>query len=732
MIVVIVAAPLLVLAMGLLIWSAALSRYTVDRALREATRMLAIAVEQEIATSAAALYALAATPQVDCEPTPGFYQQARAVAAQRGGWILLADAQGEQRMNTSRPLGAALPRVPGILLGPEAASEQRPFVSDVVISPLFGQPVLYIAAPLARAGGPPCWLSIGFGPERFAALARPPGGRSSWSGVLTDARQLLVIPSSGEEAPPGSPAPEWYAAATQEKERGFLNGQWFDQGKVRMAFQRVNSGRWTVAVAAPREEFYSAWVAPVVVGALGSLFVVCTAVAIAAGYARRMTREVNRLVAQAARLGEGPPPAAQGGASVVELATLQKVLARADAEIRERRSEQERSLASEALRAAAESASRSKDVFLATLSHELRGPLTAVIGWLDVARDSLEDRTTLRRALDTALRNAKQQARIIEDLLDMSRIVSGKFSVDRHAMDLGRLAREVIEAWRFSAAEKAVELRYAGQPAALVRGDRQRLNQALGNLIDNAIKFNRPGGWVEVRLERRGANFLLVVTDNGAGIPREALPHIFERFWQAQGGTRGYGGLGLGLPLVQHIVELHEGRVWAESGGPGHGARFTVELPALAPSQAAAIPAEHAPTAGRDSRLAGLAVLAVDDDDDTLGWLQLALARHGAVIWSASSAEEGLALFQRVKPDLLISDLTLPGRDGYALIRALRARAGAALGALALSGQASQGARERALAEGYDAFLAKPCDTEALLAALAEIADKRFRPLQTQ
>ena len=591
--------------------------------------------------------------------------------------------------------------------------------------------MLFITVPLTRAGAPLCWLSMGFGPERFGALVRPPGVRSSWSGILTDGRHT-VIAASIDKGEPASRAPEWYVAATAGRERGLVNGDWPDQGPVRMAYQRVNAGRWTVAVAAPRAQFYSAWAAPVAVGAIGSLLVIFAAVSVAAGYARRMKREVDSLVVQAARVGEDPPRAAPGQVSVAELAALQKVLARADEDIRQRRMEHEMRMASEALRAAAESASRSKDLFLATLSHELRGPLTAVIGWLDVARQSPEDRAMLRRALDTALRNAQQQARIIDDLLEMSRIVSGKFSVQRHPMDLGRLAQDVIEGARPAADEKALELRCTLEQQALVRGDRQRLHQALANLIGNAIKFTRPGGWVEVALERRGAQLRLAVADSGVGIARDALPHIFERFWQAEAGSRGHGGLGLGLSLVRHIVELHDGRIWAESEGPGQGARFTVELPVLA-EPGASIPADDGPSReARKLRLAGLSVLAVDDDDDTLGWLQLVLARHGAVTWSACSVDEALALLDSVRPELLISDLSMPGRDGCALIRAVRARPGARLGALALSGQATQEARERALAAGFDAFLAKPCDTETLLAALLAIVDEHALAAQPE
>jgi signal transduction histidine kinase len=213
--------------------------------------------------------------------------------------------------------------------------------------------------------------------------------------------------------------------------------------------------------------------------------------------------------------------------------------------LRLERQERERQRAAEVRRAAAESADHSKDVFLATLSHELRGALTAVIGWLDVARSSLDERTTLVRALDTALRNANQQARIIEDLLDVSRIVAGKFAVRRYPIELGRLAREALEAWQPEAAGKRIELHARVHEPIFVEGDRERLLQVMSNLIGNAIKFNRPGGWVELSLSQAGRDVRLEVSDNGSGIAREAMPHIFERFWQAPSRAR-RSGLGWG------------------------------------------------------------------------------------------------------------------------------------------------------------------------------------------
>jgi signal transduction histidine kinase/CheY-like chemotaxis protein len=400
---------------------------------------------------------------------------------------------------------------------------------------------------------------------------------------------------------------------------------------------------------------------------------------------------------------------------------------------RERRAESERRAASEALRAAAESANRTKDLFLATLSHELRGPLSAVIGWTDVARSYLDDPRELERCLDIVLRNAKQEARIIDDLLDVSSILSGKFSVVLAPVALSGVVHEGIEACRTVADEKGVVLRAQVDAGLSVSGDRRRLLQVLHNLIGNAIKFNAPGGWVRVTLKRADARARIVVADNGAGIEKEALEHVFERFWQSErksGG--GYAGLGLGLAIVHHIVALHGGRITAESRGPGNGAAFAVELPLLA-AQPAESRDDMPVAAPGDPTLAGLAVVAVDDDRDTREWLERLLRRHGAHVWLASSADEAEALCARVSPDLLVSDIAMPGRDGYDLVRALRAQPGGRpLGALALSAQASEEDREHALDAGYDVFQPKPCEGGKLVGALQRLAAKRAAPARAE
>ena len=433
-----------------------------------------------------------------------------------------------------------------------------------------------------------------------------------------------------------------------------------------------------------------------------------------------------------------PPAAVSAGALAIAVASVcamraqarriaretGQVLARSHEAIRQCEVERGLRKQADAQQAAAEGADRKKDVFLATLSHELGGTLTAVIGWLEIARSKPQDPAMLRNALEIALRNAKQQALIMDDLLDISRIMSSKLALERRPVDLSRLAREALDASRPAAEGRQIELRSRIQEPVFIEGDYNRMLQALSNLLGNALKFNRSGGWVELALERAGKHARLVVADNGGGIEEAALAHIFERFWQAQPAASARGrGLGLGLALVHSIVALHDGRVYAESAGPGHGARFTIELPALAGAAALLMDPPHGQEV--EASLNGLGVVAVVRNDDTLGWLQHLLAAHGAMTWKAQSMEEAVALVERESADVMVSDLAVID-ERQQPIKALRAGAwGKRVAVVALSSRPTDEECIRALAAGYDGFIGKPCDPVALVRALKAAVQRR-------
>ena len=379
-------------------------------------------------------------------------------------------------------------------------------------------------------------------------------------------------------------------------------------------------------------------------------------------------------------------------------------------------------------RAEAETANRIKDDFLATVSHELRTPLNAMVGWVHLLRSGGLDAATTERALETIERNIRAQAQIIDDILDVSRIVRGSLTLAFQPVDLAALLHNTIESLRPAAQSKGIALHTLFEAAGSeVPGDPDRLQQVAWNLLSNAVKFTPRGGSVEVRLSRQGDDLRLEVADTGEGISPEFLPHVFERFRQADSSAnRMHGGLGLGLAIVRHLVELHGGTVSAESPGRGHGARFTVTLPAASAGPTPALkPSAQAVQAPDSLPLAGLRLLVVDDDLDTCETLSLLLSRAGARVVTAASAAEALAALERSRPDLLIADIGMPGEDGYDLIRQMRMRPperGGAVPALALTAYTRAEDRERALAAGFQAHLPKPVNAEELMAVLTDTA----------
>ncbi|MES3020320.1 MAG: ATP-binding protein [Pseudomonadota bacterium] len=387
--------------------------------------------------------------------------------------------------------------------------------------------------------------------------------------------------------------------------------------------------------------------------------------------------------------------------------------------------ERERLLASErALRSEAERMSALKDEFLATLSHELRTPLGAILGWAQILRRGRRGPADIDKGLGIIERNARVQAQLIEDLLDMSRISSGKVRLEAQPVDPCGPIEAALETVRPAAEARGITLAAELDPGAgLVSGDPDRLQQIVWNLLSNAIKFTPRAGRVLVRLARVDDQLEIGVADTGSGIDPAFLGHVFERFRQADGSTtRSYGGLGLGLSIVKSLAELHGGTVRAESPGAGCGATFTVCLPLAAAGVTA--PPAPAPTLARPD-LSGLTVLAVDDEPDTLALLVRLLEDCGARVLCAASAPEALALHAHGRPDLLISDIGMPMVDGYELIRRVRelgAAAGGALPAIALTAFARAEDRRKALKDGYQAFLTKPVEHGELVALVAQLA----------
>ncbi|MRG91186.1 ATP-binding protein [Polyangium spumosum] len=393
---------------------------------------------------------------------------------------------------------------------------------------------------------------------------------------------------------------------------------------------------------------------------------------------------------------------------------------------KEKQAESERAFLLESERAAraeAERASRMKDEFLATLSHELRTPLNAILGCAHLVQRPGIQPDQLAKGLSVIERNTHLQAQLINDLLDVSRIVAGKIHVDLQEVSLPGVVESAIEACRAAAEAKGVTLRGPREPARIsVRGDPARLQQVVWNLVSNAIKFTPTGGRVDVSLVQEGEAAVLQVRDTGQGISPEFLPFLFERFRQADASmARRHGGLGLGLSIVKRLVELHGGVVRAESAGLEQGATFTVELPRDIDERSRVPSRVLVNTPANDPRnLHGAAVLVVDDEPDSRELLKRVLEEYEAVVCTAASAAEALDVADARSVDLVVSDIGMPGMDGYALLRELRARDGKKdIVAVAVTAFARPEDRERALAAGYRAHLAKPFEPSELVSLLA-------------
>ncbi len=407
-------------------------------------------------------------------------------------------------------------------------------------------------------------------------------------------------------------------------------------------------------------------------------------------------------------------------------------------ELRRNAEERERLLESErAARAESERASHLKDEFLATLSHELRTPLNAILGWAQLLRMRPSEPKQIADGLETIERNARAQTQMVDDLLEMSRIISGKLRLEVQHVDLSAVIESAIRTVRPAAEARAIKLECVLDPrAGPISGDPARIQQILWNLLSNAIKFTPKDGRVQVVLACVNSHVELVVSDTGMGIRPEFLPYLFDRFRQADASTtRQHRGIGLGLSIVKNLVEMHGGTVVASSDGPGKGATFVVKLPLVAampesqpreerrhPSSASVgTPVEDAP------RLTGVRVLVVDDEPDARELLKRILGDYEADVEVASSAREALASIATRRPDVLISDIGMPEIDGYELVRTVRnlpAERGGKTPALALTAFARSEDRQRALLNGYQAHLSKPVEATELVTVVANLAGR--------
>jgi PAS domain S-box-containing protein len=386
----------------------------------------------------------------------------------------------------------------------------------------------------------------------------------------------------------------------------------------------------------------------------------------------------------------------------------------------------------------AQAANRMKDEFLATISHELRTPLTSILGWARMLTSGRLAKAEARHALEVIAQSAQSQAQLIEDILDTSRIITGRLKLEAQPVAIEHVFHAAIDVIRPSAEAKGISLSaVVGEPDGIVLGDANRLQQAIWNLLSNAVKFTGEGGRIEARLGRAEGQIEITVKDTGIGIEPQFLPYVFDRFRQADStSTRKYGGLGIGLTIVRHIVEMHGGGVLASSSGRGQGATFRIRLPLISALRPEGPETEPAPAPeierkviNESHRLDEVRVLLVEDNPETLDMLKVIFEESGAEVIAATSLDEALDALDRFRPDVLVSDIAMQDRDGYVLVREVRSREperGGKIPAVALTANFRAEDRVRVLSAGFQMYIAKPIDPNDLIAAVASLTGRIY------
>jgi len=712
--------PAVLFAVGLIVYHTRLERLSLERGMRDTARALALALDRDINDIKTGIETLSASKYLNGPvDLAHFYEEGTTVSKGFGGWAVLSDPSGRQILNTSRPLGAALPipTMASLEMMRSVADRRTTFVSNVFVGTVSRQPAVIVAAPIIRDGQVRYILDFSFPPTQFTKLLQEAALSRGWIALITDRDGGVVARVPDAAAFVGrKEGPEW-TTKTAGTDEGFLKGDVLRGPSVYAAYRRSRETGWVVAVAAPIKLVDAGIRRSMLALSGGGVLLLAVACGLAYVLGKRIAAPIVALSDSLKAEPEAPLPAGQSRVSEVE--DLRRALE--DAQAAGRRAE-----LAHAARREAEAANRAKDDFLAVLSHELRTPLNAMFGWVRMLRSGHLDGAAAAHGLEVIERNVTQQSRLISDLLDASRIVFGRLELSLQAVDFPALVASVVESIRPSAEIRGISLKSELDPdASPVNGDPDRLRQVVENILGNAIKFTPPNGSVTVRLARDGA-VCLTVSDTGRGIDGELLPHIFERFKQSDSPSpRSHAGLGLGLAIVRHLVELHGGRVRAESEGVGQGATFTVVLPIVASAEDTASAPLPAARLSGEERLEGLRVLVVEDDADARELVATVLAQAGAVTFTASNGRDGIAMVPRVRPDVLVCDLAMPDQDGLTVVREVKAWAaetGVALPALALTAYARAEDREQALAEGFDRYLTKPVEPSELVGIVAGLA----------
>jgi signal transduction histidine kinase/ActR/RegA family two-component response regulator len=710
-------------------------RTQVERVGLELARAMASAVDGELQSSISVLESLATTVTLDRNDLPGFYERARRILGTQPDWaaIMLADPSGTRLADTRYGYGIALPPIVERASFDRVLRTRAPAIGNLAKNP-HGVLLFPVRVPVIRQGELRYVLTAIVKPEDIRDVVTRQQVADDWVISIFDANGLRVARSRAhDENLGGRASPSLQKLMAGGAPQGFGVTYALEGERIYSPYSRLPDSGWSAALGIPAPLIEAAAYRSLAVYGGGILLSIALGTFAALWVARTINQPIGALRSAAQALGRGEalePP----DTSIQEIRDVAGALVAAAGERARGEAQREELLRKERLaRETAEAADRAKDEFLAVLSHELRTPLNAVYGWARMLQAGQIDGEETARAFDAIVRNANVQVQLIDDLLDVSRIATGKLRLDVRSVDLATVIEGALDAVRPAAAAKAIRIQSVLDPrAGPVTGDPARLQQVVWNLLINAVKFTPKGGRVQVHLQRVNSHVEIVVSDTGQGIAPEMLPFVFDRFRQSDSSsTRAHGGLGLGLSLVKHLVELHGGTVAAQSSGNGMGATFVVKLPLpIADISAGPIPRAHPNASTIESitapgvRLDGTRVLVVDDDPDALALAQAILAGAGATTRTCLSATDALDVLRQWRPDVLVSDIEMPGEDGYSLIRKVRAldrQEGGNTPAVALTAYGRTQDRIRSLAAGYNMHVPKPVDPGELTTIVASV-----------
>jgi signal transduction histidine kinase/ActR/RegA family two-component response regulator len=731
LLVVVTTIPIAVFAAWLISRSSAQQEALIDRQNIEQARAIMVAVDQEFEDVIASLTVLALLDATDAADKAPFTAIAARVIPTHTHWasIRLIDPSLGIVADTAGPPDAPL-------ADPELARRvvetSRPAVSPVSRDPVTGQWMVSIGVPVKRGGRLKYVLSARLHAEAFSSILQRQHVSADGVVTLLDTDPKIVARTLNEDKYVGHVPTADFVARSREAEEGSWRSVTLEGMEAYAAWSRSPLTEWTIGIGMPAEPIAGP-VRRSFTALLAAALGMCGAALVLALILGRDIVRGQTAAAEAARaLARGQRPAlfesrivethdlAAGldeAAAILEQRLRERDEAQADAD-RQRAALLDRE---KSARRAAEALNRAKDEFVATVSHELRTPLNAIFGWVSLLRLGALDPARRTHALDVIERNTRAQARLVEDLLDMSRVIQGNVRLGMEPVDLAVVLDSTLESLKPTADARHITVTAeAPRGVAFVSGDQGRLQQVVWNLLSNALKFTAPGGHIDALVTARGADALVRIADSGEGIAPEFLPHVFDRFRQENAAvTRTHSGLGLGLSLVRHLVELHGGTIQAESDGKGRGAIFTVRLPLLAVGADTTDPAAAAPLPDvntiRDRR-----VLVVDDDADTREMAAEALSQAGVRVIVAASAADALAAVAAEPPDAIVADIGMPLVSGYELVQQLRADSRfSGIPVVALTAYGGAEARDAALAAGFNAYVRKPYDPRALVALLS-------------